>query len=100
MKNHSIWDILTWIALGTILAWAVLKSIGAINSPPWQEMIPVFGAVFVAGRIVQIISDVKNGLSGMNKRMDRMATGLTRLETKFEIIESGCKLFNSTNEAL
>ena len=96
MKKYNIWDMLTWFALGLILVWAILKSFGIISSPPWQEMLPVFGAVFIAGRIVQIVSDIKKDLSGMKKRMDRMAVGLTRLETKFEVIESGCKLFNNT----
>jgi hypothetical protein len=93
-KKYSLGDLLMWAALGVILLWAVLKSLGIIKSPVWQEMVPVFGAVYVMGRIAQVVSDTKKDVGVVKGRVQKMAVGLTRIETKFERIESGCKLFS------
>lgn len=41
-RRTFLWDILFWGGLLAMLIWAILKTIGYINSPPWQEAFPVF----------------------------------------------------------
>jgi len=66
-RGLSIWDILAWIALASIVLWITLKILGIINTPLWLEYAPVYSASYVAGwmmhklKIVhEEIHDLKN----------------------------------------
>lgn len=54
-KKMSFWDILAWIVLGLITLWLILKVMGVINTPLWLEYAPLFGAVYLAGRAMNIL---------------------------------------------
>jgi hypothetical protein len=58
-KRMSIWDILAWIALISIIIWAILKITGILNSPLFIEYYPLFAASYAFGwqmHKLQIIS--------------------------------------------
>jgi len=48
-RGLSLWDIIAWIVLAGILVWLLLKTFGIINTPPWLEYAPLYGAVYLAG---------------------------------------------------
>lgn len=77
-KGASIWDTLAWIALAGLGVWLLLKVLGIIQTPPWLEYAPLYGAIYIAcwamhklhratGDIMEIKKDVKEIESDMNK---------------------------------
>lgn len=42
-KETEFWNTLIIVGAILIIGWALLKSFGVINSPPWVEMVPYFG---------------------------------------------------------
>ena len=52
-----LWDIMIWFGLIVALLWAVLKTLGYIHSPPWQEALPVYA--FAITLIGGVLSSVK-----------------------------------------
>ena len=58
-SRRDFWNLIDWIVLGIIAAWAIAKSFGWINTPPLIEMIPVFGATFMGGRFVQRLASLE-----------------------------------------
>ncbi len=62
-RKESFWDLMAWASLAMIFFWALAKSFGWINTPILIEMIPLFGAVFWAGRMFQQLEDSRKELS-------------------------------------
>lgn len=67
IKKEDFWDLMAWASLAMIFFWAVAKSFGWINTPTVIEMIPIFGAVFWAGRMFQQHEDIKKDLKDFKK---------------------------------
>ncbi|MAH47545.1 hypothetical protein CMI37_17120 [Candidatus Pacearchaeota archaeon] len=63
-KSMSVWDILAWIVLFSILLWVILKMLEVINTPILLEYYPIFGAIYLAGwqmhKLESVANDVKN----------------------------------------
>ena len=91
--SHRISNILFYLGLAIIFFWALAKSFGIIHSPPWQETLPYFGAIFTAGV-------AWNRFTHLEKRTDRIATGLTSLERQFHAfrIETGHRFSHIENQ--
>ena len=75
-KKIRISDVLFYLGLATIFFWALAKALGIIHSPVWQEMLPYFGAVFSGGI-------AWSRFTQLEKRVDKIARGLTHLEREF-----------------
>ena len=57
-KGWSIWDILAWVALASIVIWVTLKILEVINTPLWLEYAPVYSAIYIAGWQISKLSTV------------------------------------------
>ncbi len=100
IKKIDPWYALFWAGITGIFIWALLKSFRIIQSPPWQEMLPIFMALaaaigiakYIVKYIVKIevmdlrlhhveddIKLVKNKLNSHNQR-------LTKIDHKLGII--------------
>lgn len=66
-KRFSIWDILAWVALGSIVIWATLKILGIINTPPWLLYSPIYSASYVAGWMMQKLNSVARDVEDLKK---------------------------------
>lgn len=65
VKKFSFWDILAWIALGSIVVWATLKVLGVINTPLLLEYYPVFAVSYVFGWQMHKLSAVARDVEGL-----------------------------------
>jgi len=84
----TIWDYLIWIGIALILIWAILKSIGIINSPIWLEMIPYYGIGISAIGLAYKIGTIKNVIDSTSKNVKRLLS----LEEKFNQVEYNQRL--------
>jgi len=66
-KRVSIWDILAWIALASIVLWVTLKILGIIDTPLWLEYAPVYSASYVAGWMVHKLKTVHEDIHDLKK---------------------------------
>lgn len=82
INKEKILDFLTWLALASIILWAIAKSFGFIDTPNLIEMLPVFGAVFVAGRMFQKIEYLGYDMKLVKKKLYQIDTRVVRLEEK------------------
>lgn len=98
-KKMSFWDILAWIVLGLITLWLILKVMGIINTPLWLEYAPLFGAVYLAGRAMNILhrtaqdlQETKHEVRSLEKYVGRMEMELKqdiqKLDFEIGIIKS------------
>jgi hypothetical protein len=84
-----------WLSMAVMAVWVVLKAAGIINSPVWVELIPYASAIFAAGSFFQMFIDMKKDFVIFKRRVERIAVGLTKVESKFERVEKGCKLLKA-----
>ena len=89
-KRLSIWDILAWIVLFSILLWVVLKMFGIINTPVLLEYYPIFGAIYLAGWQMHKLETVSNDVKDLKKFRDITVQ-------KINAIEMNCKLNHFSN---
>ena len=66
-RGMNFWDALAWIALGIIIIWIFLKTIGIINTPLWLEYVPVYTAVYIAGWAMHKLDTVVGDVKGLKK---------------------------------
>jgi len=78
-----------WIGVAIILIYAVLKSIGVIQSPPWQEMAPYFGAAVAFGGMISTIRQHSKDISDVKREIKN-----AREELKSEIKEVSDKVIH------
>lgn len=45
LNKDLIYNILYWGSIGVVIVWIILKLLGIINSPVWQQMIPFAGLI-------------------------------------------------------
>jgi len=63
----SIWDIIAWIALASIIIWAILKILGIINTPLLLEYYPVFAVSYIAGWQMHKLSIIAEEVKELKK---------------------------------
>lgn len=42
--NPIVYDWIFWISVAVVVIWMILKAVGIIQSPVWQELLPYAGA--------------------------------------------------------
>jgi len=57
-KRLNFWDILAWVALGSIVLWTILKITGIINTPLLIEYYPILAASYAFGWQMHKLSNV------------------------------------------
>ena len=91
MKKTNIWDILSWVALGYILIWLILKVLGVINTPPIIEWSPAFAAVYFVGRTMQKIDNLEYISRKSHKNLRRLEKNFQKLETEHHMMTKNGK---------
>lgn len=43
--NPVIYDWMFWISIAVVVIWMILKAVGIIHSPLWQELLPFAGGL-------------------------------------------------------
>jgi hypothetical protein len=64
-KRFSVWDILAWIALASIIIWGILKVTGIINTPLLIEYYPLFAVSYVFGWQMNKLNNVAKEVEGL-----------------------------------
>jgi hypothetical protein len=44
-SDTAIYDWIFWISIAVIVVWMILKAVGVISSPVWQELLPFAGGL-------------------------------------------------------
>jgi len=91
--EFSFWQALIWIGAIIILAWAILKSFGVIESPLWVELLPYYGVgitlLGVAYGFGKLVKEVKD--NSKNIRESRSDFSILREDfTKVKHIQTLC----------
>ncbi len=89
-RGLSFWDILIYLGLLIIIGWALLKSLGVINSPTWIDMIPYYGVGLAGLGGAYKIGKIMNGI----ERLLHMEKRFNEVETTHKLCIEG-KLHNS-----
>jgi hypothetical protein len=87
--------IMFWLGLAVALLWAILKTIGYINSPPWQEALPIFGFVIalvggayqlglLLGDLVRAARSTRRAIARLDMRMDRLESEMIESRVEFK----------------
>ena len=66
-KSVSIWDVLAWVALGSIVVWVLLKIFGIINTPLFLEYYPILAASYVFGWQMHKLETVAREVDGLKQ---------------------------------
>lgn len=89
--KRNIWDILAWIDLALITLWLILKTIGIINTPLWLQYAPLYGAVYLAGRAMNVLDRTTNDMTDLKKDIKRveaeLKSDIRRVETYSRRVE-------------
>jgi len=79
----KLYDVSPWVVLAGITLWLILKVTGVINTPLIVEYAPIFGAVYVAGVMVnklhtvaKDVLEMKNDVKNIDKRVYHVEGGL------------------------
>ena len=67
MVKRSFWDWLAWVALGFILVWLILKTVGIINTSLWLTYAPLYAATYVAGWQVNKLNNIGREVEGLKR---------------------------------
>lgn len=84
-RGLSFWDILAWIALGLILVWIILKTLGVINTSLWLEYTPIYAAVYIAGWQIHKLEIVAREVEGLKKFKDATINEINNIKTNCKI---------------
>jgi uncharacterized membrane protein YhdT len=90
-RKRTFWDTLSWIVLGLIALWLILKTVGVINTPLWLELAPLYGFLFVAGKAMRTLETVSDDVSFLKKDVRRVEKELTNNIHILELGISGLK---------
>ena len=85
MVKYNFWDVLAWIALASIVLWAILKIAGIINSPLLIEYYPIFAASYAFGWQMNKLSTISEDVKDLKKFKEATIH-------KINNIEMNCKL--------
>ena len=82
-RGMSFWDAVIWIGIAIILIWAILKSLGIINSPIWVDMLPYYGIGVGAIGGAYKLGKIMDGIERTQRKVDN----LLRIENRLNEIE-------------
>ncbi|MAG16275.1 hypothetical protein CMO88_04395 [Candidatus Woesearchaeota archaeon] len=77
-----------WTSWAIVAIWIVLKAIGVINSPVWQELVPFVGIIFGAGVFFQMFLDMRIDVKGIKKKIGRMDRDTGHLRIDVEVLKN------------
>lgn len=70
-------DLFYYISLAgvvVLIIWAILKSVGIIQSPVWAEMVPFFSIAIVFGGLIMNVRHIGNSLKEFKEDMKGFQT--------------------------
>lgn len=97
----SIWDILFWLALIIFGVWLALKLAGVIQTPVWQDLLPVGGAAIlfllsVWGKLSKI-DNIEREVRRINFKLEKFGEGLIEIKTEHNLAKEGKLKFHKSN---
>lgn len=90
-KRRTVWDTLAWIVVGLITLWLILKVSGIINTPLIVQYSPLFGAVYLAGYMVQKLKRATEDLQDIKGEVKTIKEDVTRMDKDVHIIKEKIK---------
>ncbi|MBI4149790.1 hypothetical protein HY488_00135 [Candidatus Woesearchaeota archaeon] len=99
--------IVMWLGFAIVFIWTVLKMLGYIQSPPWQEGLPfvgfmvmLLGAVYTfgiqMGDINRTLIILRKEVYGLNHSVHTLEHSVARIETRLDHIEAEVKELRTT----
>lgn len=85
MKRLNIWDVLAWVALASIVIWAILKITGIINTPLLLEYYPIFAASYAFGWQMHKLSVIAEDAKDLKKFREATVSEINSIKTKCQI---------------
>lgn len=89
----SIWDVLFWLALIILFVWLVLKLSGVIQSPLWQDLLPLGGAAILfllsAWGKLSKIDNIETEVRRINFRLEKFKENLIEIRTEHNLAKEG-----------
>jgi len=83
-----IYAVIFWTSLAVIAVWIVLKAVGIINSPTWQELIPLASAIFGAGAFFQMVMYISSDLKNVKRKIYDMDRDSAHLRIDVEVLKN------------
>ena len=83
----SISSIIIILSLLFLFFWTIAKSVGWINTPVWNEMSPVFAAVFAAGGFYWEMKNITCKVDKIEGKVENMNKNITNLEKSIGVLE-------------
>ncbi|MBI2664866.1 hypothetical protein HYX10_06025 [Candidatus Woesearchaeota archaeon] len=80
--------ILFWTGLGLIILWVVLKLLGIINTPVWQQVLPYVGAIFGAGAFYRMFMEMNGSLRGVERKIGHMDKDIGHLRMDADVLKN------------
>ena len=104
-KKYLVYDIIIYGSVALLVIWLILKAIGIINSPEYQKIMPVLLGILafvgVVAKFGKAQGDVQSNMNWlkrcfviMDKRQNKMAAALVRVEKDFEYMKKDMDRFD------
>ena len=90
MRKPDWLEIILYASLGIILAWAIGKALGFIQSPAWIEVLPFIAIPFAAGAGYQ---KIKGLLDNINSNLGKLARNVNGIDRRLSSLETEHKIF-------
>ncbi len=71
-----------WAGVAIILVYAILKSVGIIHSPTWQEMAPLFGAAAAFGGLISTVGHLGKDIAEMKVEVKEIKSEVKEVREK------------------
>jgi len=81
----KVYDWIFWMSLSVVFIWMVLKAIGIINTPEWQELVPLAGAIFAGGAFYQKVNTMEKKLEHIDKDTNQLKLDMSVVKTKLNL---------------
>lgn len=81
----SFWDIIAWLALGSILVWTTLKILGIINTPLWLQYAPIYSACYIAGWQIHKLDSVSKEVRDLKKFKEATINQIHKINNSLEV---------------
>ncbi len=87
--EHRAWGYyISWMGVAIIVIWVLLKSLGVIHSPPWQELAPYFGAAVAFGGLITTINNLGGDIKELKVEIKEIRDKVHHLDKDVEIIKT------------
>lgn len=90
-----IYAVIFWTSLAVIAVWIVLKAIGIIDSPTWQELIPFASAIFGAGAFFQMVFSMNRRLGKVEGKVEHTDKDIGYLRIDVEVLKKDFEFLKS-----